>query len=184
MGRKKRESDSFYKIDEMTGSYYYERQTFESKKAGDSRLPEIKNEPHADIFLSMVLSDAWANLTGNAVKLYHLMKMQAYSKNKEKNIPKNKRMLGKADFYFNKALIMHAYPNMYSSMSQFYRDRDCLIENGFIDRIYHSNSPTEKDIFRLSDRWQNVDLKKRKSSVGNANKAWAKKKEKQKAKGK
>lgn len=162
---------SYFKKDKNTGEIYYERQTFETRKAGDTRLPDIKNEPHTDIFLSMINSEAWANLSGNAVKLYICMKQQAFSKNKNKNVKKGAELKAE-EFFFNKALMRKAYPYLYGgSLNQYYKAKKNLIENGFIECPYHSANPTEKDIYKLSDKWQMVERKKRGSSMENLKKA-------------
>ncbi len=147
------------------GKNYYVKQRFESKNAGSTQLQEVNNEPKCTLYLSMLTSDAWANLTGGAIRLYHLMKIQAYASNK--NIGKRKRqddlVPHGTEFYFNKAMVQKIYPNASRSMSQFYKDRDCLIKNGFI-KVVSKGCYTDKAIYDLSWDWQLVKREKRDTS--------------------
>lgn len=160
MSKKKRETDFLYEVG-TDGKKYYVKQRFESVKAGSTQLPEITNEPKCTLYLSMLKSDAWLNLTGGAVRLYHYMKMQAYSNSKNKDWrPGQGEKLHGTQFYFNKAMIKKAYPGLYPSMKQFYKDLNCLIENGFITRV-SKGTFTDKAIYDLSWDWQLVKRKKR-----------------------
>lgn len=166
MARKKKKYSDFFKQDSRTGEWYYERQPFETRRAGDARLKEIKEEPHTDLYMTMIQSDAWANLTGGAIKLYCYMKQQAFSKAKNNGRKKGEYELKGSEFYFNKALIKKNCKNLYpSSLNQYYKDKECLIQNGFIEVAWHSPNTIDKDIYKLSDKWQTVERKKRKSNL-------------------
>ena len=144
------------------GKTYYEKQPFESEKAGITECEDVKHEPSATLYLSMLTSDAWLNLSGGAIRLYHYMKMQAYSFTKNRNYrpSRDTRKLHGTEFYFNKALLRKAYPGLYVNMNQFYKDRDCLIENGFI-KIVEPGTYFDRTIYDLDWRWQRVERKKK-----------------------
>ena len=145
----------------------YIKQPYETRKAGSTEKDsgdwnkDIRYEPQVTLYYSMLVSDAWYNLTGNAAKLYHYMKMQAYSNNKNKNTkPDDLDYCRGTEFCFNKALIQKAYADLYPSMTQYYRDLRCLIENGFI-KVIHGGAFTTRAVYDLSDEWQSVKRKKK-----------------------
>ena len=59
------------------------------------------------------------------------MKLQLYG---QKSIPEQ----AEECFYFNKAMWKKTY-QLYTNQSQFYKDRDLLVENGFIEIIEHQS---------------------------------------------
>ena len=118
----------------------YTPKSFESNRAGDIS---------ANIYASMMQSKAWNNLTNNAKVLYMYMKMQYYG---QKTIADK----GQECFYFNKAMYTKTYP-LYTNINQFYKDRNLLIENGFIEIESGSTKFTrEKMIYKFSAKWQEV----------------------------
>ena len=165
MGHRRRKEDtSLYEIG-TDGKRYYVKQRFETYNAGSTQIETVSKEPKCTLYLSMLTSDAWANLTGGAIRLYHLMKMQAYSKNK--NVGKRKRqdelVPHGTEFYFNKAMVQKVYPNATSSMRQFYKDRNCLIQNGFI-KVVSPGTYNDKAIYDLSWDWQFVKRKEKRDT--------------------
>lgn len=117
----------------------YVPKAFESKKAGDVS---------ANIYASMIQSRAWANLTNNARVLYLYMKLQYYG---QRNIPNREQEC----FYFNKAMFTKTY-QLYKNVNQFYRDRQMLIDNGFIETVENGRTTRTKSIYRLSSKWREV----------------------------
>ena len=118
----------------------YVPKNFESNKCGDVS---------ANIYASMVQSQAWNNLTNNARVLYMYMKMQYYG---QKTIPNKEQEC----FHFNKALYTKKY-RLYTNVNQFYKDRNLLIENGFIEIDGGSTRHTrEKMIYKFSAKWHEI----------------------------
>ena len=124
----------------MSGKKKYTPKSFESSKSKDVS---------ANIYASMIQSNAWNNLTNNARVLYLYMKMQYYG---QKTIPNMEQDC----FYFHKSLFTKTYL-LYKNTSQFYKDRQLLIDNGFIEIVGGSTKTTrEKMIYRFSSEWQNI----------------------------
>lgn len=117
----------------------YVPKSFESGKCGDIS---------ANIFGSMIQSKAWNNLSNNARVLYLYMKLQYYG---QKNIPNREQEY----FYFNKAMFTKTYP-LYKNTNQFYKDRQLLIDNGFIEIVERTQNTREKMIYKLSAKWREV----------------------------
>lgn len=118
----------------------YVPKSFESNKVGDVS---------ANIFASMLQSRAWSNLSNNARVLYLYMKLQYYG---QKNIPNKEQEY----FYFNKAMFTKTYP-LYTNTNQFYKDRQLLLDNGFIEIDGGSTKWTrEKMIYKFSSKWREV----------------------------
>lgn len=126
MGRTSRNKKPKYKI-----------RNFESGKTKDI---------FATIYADMIQSQAWKELTNNARVLYIYMKLQYYGQK-----PINEM---EDYFYFNKAMYTKTY-KLYTNVGQFYKDRDLLVKNGFIEIVGGSTKTTrEKMIYRYSDKWK------------------------------
>ena len=96
----------------------------------------------------MMQSKAWGALTNNARVLYLYMKLQYYGQ---------KQIEGRGEdcFYFNKGLYCETY-HLYSNTRQFRKDRDLLIQLGFIECIENGKTTRTKSIYKFSNRWQQV----------------------------
>ena len=100
----------------------------------------------ANIYVTMLQSKAWMQLSKNAQVLYLYMKAQYYG---AKNLPEHPS----TDFVFNWALASKTY-KLYTNAEQFKKDKDMLIEYGFIDLVENGKNTRTKNIYRYSDRWQ------------------------------
>lgn len=100
----------------------------------------------ANIYASMIQSKAWEHLTNNARVLYLYMKLQYYG---AKSVPDHSEDC----FYFNTGLIKKTY-RLYTNMAQFRRDRDQLIDKGFITVVESGKNTRTKAIYQFSDKWQ------------------------------
>ena len=121
----------------------YKKQLYESAE------PNNEHETSVVIYDSMMNSKAWKALTNNARVLYQYMKKQQFGQ-------KDIKGFGKEYFYFNKGMWKKGYENsyeLYSNQNQFYKDRDMLIENGFIETAQRGQNTRTKDIYRLSTKW-------------------------------
>lgn len=116
----------------------YQKKPFESSG--------ISSDTSANIFQSMLVSAAWKTLTDRQRTLYLYMKAQYYHQKKH---PENNPEM----FYFNRALYQDVY-GLYPSPKQFVRDRDALIEKGFIVVIEDGSYTRTKTIYKYSDKWQ------------------------------
>ena len=100
----------------------------------------------ANIYASMLHSKRWQQLTIGQQVLYLYMKTQYYgAKSIDKQLPEA--------FYFNKAMWDKTY-KLYKNPNYFYDDRNALIENGFIEFVERGKTTRTKNIYILSDKWQ------------------------------
>lgn len=126
----------------------YEPKEFESAKHG-------KAEPFSSVYLSMFQSEAWRGLTAKQRDLYYHCKLQLHADSK--SFPKEERLRG--CFTFNRYKWLTEY-GLYTEANQrgFYRDMDNLILRGFVDCIRQGQRTKEKNLYRMSDRWQHFGL--------------------------
>lgn len=115
-----------------------------------------KNDIFASIYLSMIKSDKWKNLSKNQQLLYVYCKFQYYG---EKNCPKPMvKKLTEEEyalcFTMNKSKWCKAY-NLYKEGNQamFYKDMDALISNGFIELVECGKTSRTKNIYKFSNKW-------------------------------
>lgn len=119
----------------------YQKKPFES----DGSRSDIS----ANIYLSMVLSEAWRALTAQQHRLYVYCKMQYYGE-KSKPVPDDP-----LTFTMNQSKWMKEY-DLYKEGNKagFYRDMGALISHGFISCVSRGGNGTFKTIYRFSSRWQ------------------------------
>lgn len=117
----------------------YQKKDFES--TGESY------DVSANIYLSMIKSEAWEALTKNQKLLYVYLKLQYYSQKRKPNKD------NKAMFYFNQTKWLNEY-KLYSegNKKSFYNDMEQLIIKGFIDCV-----SSGRNIYKYSSRWQNYN---------------------------
>ena len=107
------------------------------------------NFAHSRIYVSMLESVAWGNLTNNARVLYLYMKSQFYRKDCIEGFS------SKEYFYFNQGMWQGKY-NLYKNKNQFYKDRDLLIANGFIEIAVQGRNTRTKMVYKFSDQWKYI----------------------------
>lgn len=101
----------------------------------------------ANIYKSMILSDAFQSLTKNQRLLYVYMKLQYYSQ--------KKKPYGKTDmFYFNRFMWNDKYKLYKGNANSFAKDRDALIEKGFIKIVDDGSTTRTKNVYQFSSKWQ------------------------------
>lgn len=128
------------------------------RKKYQKKLFESTGETYdvsANIYLSMIKSEAWLSLTKNQRLLYVYLKVQYYSQKRKPN-KENKEM-----FYFNQTKWLNEY-QLYSegNKKSFYNDMEQLIIKGFIDCVSSGKTTREKNIYQYSSRWQNYNENK------------------------
>lgn len=121
------------------GKSEYKRKSFETRIVGK---PADTHEKYVGLCLTMLMSDAYANLSDGAKNLYVYMRLQYDGKNED-------------GFCFNRGLWFKTY-KLYKNPNSFYKHREELINQGFI-RIKESGRNTRtKSIYAFSDEWQNI----------------------------
>ena len=126
----------------------YKPKSFESTGIG--------SDTSSNIYVSMLLSNSWQQLSKNAQILYVYCKAQYYA---EKTIPKPKvaqlteQQLDKC-FTMNKSKWLHLYKIYKSDNGQFNKDIEQLIQLGFVELVECGKTTRTKNIYMLSDKWQ------------------------------
>lgn len=118
----------------------YQKKPFESNGAS--------SDTSANLYVSMLLSDAWRSLTAQQQRLYLYCKAQYYA---EKQKPNGNPLC----FTMNQAKWCGLY-RLYekSNAKGFYRDMAALIEAGFVSCIECGATTRTKSIYRFSAMWQ------------------------------
>ena len=109
-----------------------------------------ENDKFAKIYASMLQSPAWKNLTKPQQILYVYMKLQFRSETREK-VPDKPDIC----FYFNQTLWKKTY-GLYTNTTCFYKDRNALIQNGFIELEESGRNTRTRSVYRLSYKWQDI----------------------------
>ncbi len=127
----------------MSKKKAYQKKSFESTGT--------TNDVSSNIYMSMILSEAWQDLSTKQQNLYLYMKLQYYGQS-------GKRAVDKEDitkFYFNRALWQNIY-KLYArgSENRFYKDVTSLISHGFIICLESGKTTRTKNIYKFSSKWQ------------------------------
>lgn len=118
----------------------YQKKPFESTG--------ISNDVSANVYISMLTSPAWLNLTAQQKTLYIYCKLQLYA---EKRKPTD----DPATFTMNQAKWSGKY-KLYqtNNFKGFSRDMTALIEHGFVACVESGAYTRTRSIYRLSSMWQ------------------------------
>ena len=124
------------------------------KKSFESDLS--KDDTSANIYVSMLLSERWKQLSKNAQILYVYCKAQYYAE-KKKPKPTFRQLTDqeqKQCFTMNKSKWQSLYKIYPSDNGQFNKDMKQLIDNGFIELIENGKITRTKSIYMLSNKWK------------------------------
>lgn len=118
----------------------YQKKPFESTGAS--------SDTSANLYMSMLLSDAWRSLTAQQQRLYLYCKAQYYA---EKQKPNSDPLC----FTMNQSKWAGLY-GIYekSNAKGFYRDMAALIAAGFVICVECGAATRTKSIYRFSSMWQ------------------------------
>ena len=127
----------------------YRRKRYEKKRFESTGSP---SDTSANIYISMLMSDAWRELSSKQHELYLYCKAQYYGE-KSKNLPAEFRDNPLA-FTMNQSKWNGLY-GLYSlnNKKYFYQDMDALIERGFIRCLECGSTTRTKSIYEFSDKW-------------------------------
>ena len=130
----------------------YIKKNFESTGAS--------NDTSANVYVSMLMSDAWKELTANQQRLYVYCKAQYYA---EKSKPDGDPL----QFTMNRSKWADLY-GLYDrgNAKGFYRDMRELCNHGFIICVSSGQCTRTKSIYRFSDMWQKYGTEEFKPPVG------------------
>ena len=133
----------------MSGIKFTKFLSTQSLKITDTKT--CCNEQHVRIARSMLYSDAFMTLNGNAMKLYMILRLKYF--NEEEN---------NFDFAFSKSLGVKILKISDNSEKTIRRSLKELVQHGFLDRTFNSNGGGMKNKisnrYKFSTRWK--DYKK------------------------
>ena len=155
----------FYNIRDMPKQKKpYVPQWFESEV---SFLPKTKKkicakDASANIYVSMLMSQAWHDLSLKQKELYLYCKAQQFGEHKievehktNNEIQNNTNLNLLTRFTMNKSKWCEIY-HIYSKGGQrhFYADMKALVDNGFIKVVENGKTSRTKNIYEYSDKWK------------------------------
>lgn len=130
----------------------YEPAAFES---GKSLLPPKVAETSANIFRSMMFSEAWHDLTNRQRNLYLTAKAMYYGTRKpEKDYPDIKAFQGDDKLYLNLNEVVKYGTYTKNMRGELYTDIKALEEHGFLKTISNGKARKIKSVYQYSDGWK------------------------------
>lgn len=134
----------------------YTPKNFESR--GEKYLDcngKIRSDTSANIYESLLTSDAFKNLTSKQKILYVYAKAQFYGHRKpEKDFKDLPDVAGNECFYLQWKSVQDYGLYTSTSHSNFYADMKALIDHGFIERVASGKRQRQKTIYRFCSEWQ------------------------------
>ncbi len=134
----------------------YVPKKFESR--GEKFIDEngkLRADTSANIYESLLLSNAFRDLSDRQKMLYVVAKSQYYGHRKpEKDFPEIEKFKGADVFYLNWNAVKRYGLYKESMHSNFYKDMAALIEHGFIERLSSGKGNRSKSIYKFSADWQ------------------------------
>jgi len=129
----------------MATKKHYIKKSFES--TGKS------SDTSANIYESMLVSEAWHTLTPSQQRLYICCKAQYYA---EKQKPATEENPNGSILYFT--MNRYKWSTKYqlykdNNRAAFYRDMEALIEKGFVRCVESGRNTRTKSIYAFSDKW-------------------------------
>ena len=124
----------------------YEKKPFESTG--------ISTDTSANIYMSMLTSPAWRELTAKQQILYLYCKAQYYAEKRKP--PTEDHPTGSEKFFtMNKSKWCGLY-GLYAGSNQkaFYRDVEALIEKGFLACVRSGKTTRTKSVYAYSSKWR------------------------------
>ena len=128
----------------------YKKRSYESDQSA--------SDVSANIYYSMMMSEAWKDLKPRAKEVYLAMKMQRYSqKRKPFSIEKDGDLFHyqEDDFYFNRCKWEDEFGLCSKNPNSFKQDVDSLIAHGFIEIVRNGKNARVRSVYRYSDKWKN-----------------------------
>ena len=112
----------------------------------------VPSDTSANIYVSMVESPAWQDLTKGQQLLYLYCKLQYYG---EKSSQLDEKKDNPEVFTMNRYKWCTKYKIYTTSNSgQFYKDMEALIQHGFIKCIKCGAVARRKNVYQYSDKWK------------------------------
>lgn len=117
----------------------YQKKTFESDCSS--------SDTSANIYMSMLLSPAWKDLTAQQKTLYLYCKAQLYAEKKKPDSDPRSFTMNQGKW----STLYGLYEK--SNARGFYRDMTALIEHGFVACVSCGAGTMQKSVYRFSSMW-------------------------------
>ncbi len=113
-----------------------------------------RTDTSANIYESMLTSDAWKDLTMRQRVLYVACKGQYYGKRKPgKDFPDMEQVQSDECFYMNAAAVERYGIYTKNMHREFYGDLKALCEHGFMSCLANGRATKSRSIYRFSAAW-------------------------------
>lgn len=113
-----------------------------------------RKDTSANIYESMLTSDAWKDLTMRQRVLYVACKGQYYGKKKPgKDFPDMEQVQSDECFYMNAAAVERYGIYTKNMHREFYGDLKALCEHGFMSCLANGRATKSRSIYRFSAAW-------------------------------
>lgn len=113
-----------------------------------------RTDTSANLYESMLTSDAWKDLPFRQRALYTACKAQYYGKRKpEKDFPEVPGVQGDDCFYMNAAAVKKYGIYTKNMHREFYGDLKALCGHGFITCVSNGQANKSRSIYRFSSSW-------------------------------
>lgn len=113
-----------------------------------------RTDTSANLYESMLTSDAWKDLSFRQRALYTACKAQYYGKRKpEKDFPEVPGVQGDDCFYMNAAAVEKYGIYTKNMHREFYGDLKALCGHGFITCVSNGRANKSRSIYRFSSSW-------------------------------
>lgn len=132
----------------------YKPQTFESTGKYTDANGTPRNDTSANIYMSMMTSKAWQELTNRQRLLYIACKSRQFGHRKPNNDYPEVDKIDERSFYMpiHEAVYLGIYTK--NMRGEFYGDIKALISYGFIKLIFKGGGGYRKAVYRYSDEWR------------------------------
>ena len=123
----------------------------------DFESTQVSNDTSANLYISMLLSDAWQDLNDSARVIYLYMKSQFYGQKKvaDNDYMGEKIEYGQEHFYFNRGLFKKFGKTDPTTCK---KAIDKLVSHGFIELVHDGKRTRTNSIYKFSSKWQTWEL--------------------------
>lgn len=139
----------------MARKFRFKAKSFESMGTFKDSNGTERKDSSANIYESMLLSDAYRSMKPRQQQLYVLCKAQYFGKKKPRqDFPDLEQVKSDECFYLNYGNIKQYGLYTENMKKEFYDDMKILVEHGFIEVVIKGGRGKQKSVYKYSDRWQ------------------------------
>ena len=135
----------------------YKPKVFESRGNYKDSNGNMRKDTSANIYTTMLLSDAYKDLKPRQQALYVVCKSMylGLSKPRYDKEYKENGLYQDNEYFFMNMDVAVKYGLYKPNTKELYKDLRVLIEHGFIEKVSQGGGATKrKNVFKFSDKWQ------------------------------